>query len=152
MLPQEMNCGSGMTCWRRLRDWQEAGIWQLIHFSLLDWLARYGQIEWSRAVVDSCSVRAVFGGLRQALILPTEPNSAASVIWFATVVVFLSPFNSPEPIAMTRNKHSGSLMPSHTYRESEDDRAIVLIACWATAVMTRRQSGKVCVPAISCLG
>jgi transposase len=45
MLPQEMNCGSGMTCWRRLRDWQDADIWQLIHFSLLDWLARYGQIE-----------------------------------------------------------------------------------------------------------
>jgi transposase len=80
MLPQEMNCGSGMTCWRRLRDWQDAGIWQLIHFSLLDWLARCGKIEWSRAVVDSCSVRAVFGGLRQALILPTEPNSAASAI------------------------------------------------------------------------
>src|SRR5208282_6920148 len=50
-LPQEMGCGSGMTCWRRLRDWQEAGIWQLIHFSLLDWLARYGHIDWSRAVV-----------------------------------------------------------------------------------------------------
>jgi transposase len=45
MLPREMNCGSGMSCWRRLRDWQEAGIWQLIHFVLLDWLARYGQIE-----------------------------------------------------------------------------------------------------------
>jgi hypothetical protein len=29
----------GMTCWRRLREWQEAGIWRLIHFSLLDWLA-----------------------------------------------------------------------------------------------------------------
>jgi transposase len=38
MLPQELGCGSGMTCWRRLRE-QEAGIWQLIHFSLLDWLA-----------------------------------------------------------------------------------------------------------------
>ena len=23
MLPQEMGCGSGMTCWRRLRDWQQ---------------------------------------------------------------------------------------------------------------------------------
>jgi len=59
MLPQEMNCGSGMSCWRRLRDWQEAGIWQLIHFVLLDWLARYGQIDWSRAVVDGSSVRAI---------------------------------------------------------------------------------------------
>jgi hypothetical protein len=80
MLPQEVNCGSGMSCWRRLRDWQDAGIWQLIRFSLLDWLARYGEIEWSRAVVDSCSVRAVFGGPRQALILPTERSWAAIVI------------------------------------------------------------------------
>jgi transposase len=80
MLPQEMNCGSGMSCWRRLRDWQEAGIWQLIHFVLLDWLARYGQIDWSRTVVDGSSVRAVFGGLRRDRILPTERSSAASVI------------------------------------------------------------------------
>lgn len=80
MLPQEMHCGSGMSCWRRLRNWQEAGVWQMIHFVLLDWLARYGQIEWSRAVVDSCSVRAVFGGLRQVLILPTELSAAANAI------------------------------------------------------------------------
>ena len=62
MLPQELGCGSGMTCWRRLRDWQEAGIWQLTHFSLLDWLARYGEIDWSQAFVDGSSIRAVFGG------------------------------------------------------------------------------------------
>src|SRR3954470_14046132 len=52
----------GMTCWRRLRDWQRAGVWDLIHFALLDWLARNDEIEWSRAVVDSCSIRAVHGG------------------------------------------------------------------------------------------
>lgn len=80
MLPQEMGCGSGMTCWRRLRDWQQAGIWDLIHFVLLNWLSRYGQVDWSRAVVDSSSVRAVFGGHKQALILPTEPNRAANAI------------------------------------------------------------------------
>jgi transposase len=80
MLPQEMGCGSGMTCWRRLRDWQEAGIWQLIHFVLLDWLARYGQIDWSRAIVDGSSVRAVFGSCRRVPIPPTEPNWAASDI------------------------------------------------------------------------
>jgi transposase len=54
MLPQELGCGSGMTCWRRLRDWQLAGVWDLTHFALLDWLARYNQIDWSRGVVDSC--------------------------------------------------------------------------------------------------
>lgn len=80
MLPQEMNCGSGMSCWRRLRDWQEAGIWQLIHFVLLDWLGRYGQIDWSRAVVDGSSVRAVFGGFKRDLTPPTGQSSAASVI------------------------------------------------------------------------
>ena len=34
-LPQEMGCGSGMTCWRRLREWQEAGVWQRLHELLL---------------------------------------------------------------------------------------------------------------------
>jgi transposase len=45
MLPQELGSGSGMTCWRRLRDWQEAGIWDLLHFALLNWLARHGDID-----------------------------------------------------------------------------------------------------------
>ena len=54
MLPQGLGCGSGMACWRRLRDWQQAGVWDLIHFALLDWLARDDQIDWSQAVVDSC--------------------------------------------------------------------------------------------------
>src|SRR3989475_4934622 len=68
MLPQELGCGSGMTCWRRLRDWQSAGVWDLIHFALLDWLARDDQIDWSRAVVDRCSIRAAYGGG------PSRPN------------------------------------------------------------------------------
>jgi transposase len=80
MLPQELGCGSGMTCWRRLRDWQEVGVWQLIHFVLLDWLARSKRIDWSRAVVDGSSVRAVFGGLRRVPIRPTGLSRAASVI------------------------------------------------------------------------
>jgi transposase len=61
MLPQELGCGSGMTCWRRLRDWQEAGTWQLIHFSWLDRLARCGEVDWSRAVVDGSSIRQFLG-------------------------------------------------------------------------------------------
>jgi transposase len=35
MLPLEMGCGCGMTCWRRLRDWQAAGVWQRLHEVLL---------------------------------------------------------------------------------------------------------------------
>ena len=80
MLPQEMGCGSGMTCWRRLRDWQASGIWDLIHFMLLDWLARYGQIDWSRAVVDVVAQCEPYSaGRRRAPILPTAPSWAVSV-------------------------------------------------------------------------
>ena len=35
MLPQEMGCGSGMTCWRRLRRWHKAGVWQGLLEALL---------------------------------------------------------------------------------------------------------------------
>jgi hypothetical protein len=80
MLAQKMNCGSGMTCWRRLHDWQAVGIWQLIHFSVLDRLGRYGQIEWSGAVVDTCSVPAVFGGFTQVPTPQTGPSWEANVI------------------------------------------------------------------------
>jgi len=62
MLPPEMGCGSGMTCWRRLREWQEAGVWQRLHELLLSKLRKADQIDWSRAVVDSGSIRAVGGG------------------------------------------------------------------------------------------
>ena len=77
MMPKELGCGSGMTCWRRLRDWQGAAIWDLIHFTLLDWLSRYSRIEWSKAIVDSCSMRAVFGGSGPVRTQPTELSSAA---------------------------------------------------------------------------
>ena len=80
MLPQELGCGTGMTCWRRLRDWQLAKVWDLIHFAMLDWLARNDQIDWSRAVVDSCSVRAVYGGTRPVRIQPIGPSAGANAI------------------------------------------------------------------------
>ncbi len=65
-LPQEMNCGCGMTCWRRLRDWNAAGVWQRLHRVLLDRLNAADKIDWSRAVVDSASVRAMHGGKKRA--------------------------------------------------------------------------------------
>ena len=61
MLPQEMGCGSGMTCWRRLRDWQEAGVWERLHRVLLDRLGEADQIDWERACLDSASIPAKRG-------------------------------------------------------------------------------------------
>ncbi len=43
MLPQEMGCGSGMTCWRRLKEWHEAGVWERLHRRLLDRLGEADQ-------------------------------------------------------------------------------------------------------------
>lgn len=62
MLPQEMNCGSGVTCWRRFRDWTKSGLWERIHLRILHLLAKTGGVEASHAVMDSASVRALAGG------------------------------------------------------------------------------------------
>ena len=57
MLPkEELGCGGGVTCWRRLRNWQRAGVWNRLHRVLLDELGKVGLIDWSRACLDSASV------------------------------------------------------------------------------------------------
>ena len=62
MLPKEMGCGSGSTCWRRLVRWQHAGVWRRLHAVLLAELRQRGQLDLTRALVDSASVRALRGG------------------------------------------------------------------------------------------
>ncbi len=88
MLPQEMGCGSGMTCWRRLRDWQQAGVWQQLHLLLLERLQAAGQVDWSRACLDSASVPAKKGARRLAPIPPTAVDPAASATWSSTAKAF----------------------------------------------------------------
>jgi transposase len=63
LLPtRQLGCGSPVTCWRRLHDLQRAGVWQQLHHLLLDQLGQAGQLDWSRASLDSVSVRAKRGG------------------------------------------------------------------------------------------
>src|ERR671913_2327116 len=68
MLPKEMGCGSGSTCWRRLRDWQEADVWEELHRVLLDRLGEADGIDWDRASLDSASVPAKRGAKEPARI------------------------------------------------------------------------------------
>jgi transposase len=75
-----MGCGCGMTCWRRLRDWQAAGVWQKIWQTLLDELGQAEAIDWSTAAMDSCSVRALFGGGKPARIPPIEARTVRNAI------------------------------------------------------------------------
>ncbi|RUR29983.1 transposase [Vreelandella nanhaiensis] len=71
MLPQEMGCGSGVTCWRRLRDWQQAGVWEHLHQTLLQQLHNADRLNWSRACMDSATVSAK----KEAAIDPNQTDS-----------------------------------------------------------------------------
>jgi transposase len=78
-LPQELGWGSGMTAWRRLHAWQKQGVWRKVHEAILAHLQGADQIDWSRAIIDSSSVRAVHGGKKRAPVRRIALNLAASI-------------------------------------------------------------------------
>jgi transposase len=79
-LPQELGFGSGMTCWRRLRDWHQAGVWERLHEVLLAELHAGDQLDWSKAVVDSSHVRAMKGGPKLVRARSTAPSRVRNTI------------------------------------------------------------------------
>ena len=89
-LPQELGWGSGMSAWRRLHAWQCLGVWQKIHEALLAHLHEADRIDWSRAVVDSSSVRAMHGGKKRDPIQRIAANPAANITWSPTPTAFRS--------------------------------------------------------------
>lgn len=100
MLPKELGCGSGMTCWRRLRDWQKAGIWKNIHLVLLTELRREGKMNLDRAVMDGSNVRALFGGPKRVRIPQIRLKKAPNVTFSQMEKAIRSWLKSPEPIGM----------------------------------------------------
>lgn len=91
MLPQEMGCGSGMTCWRRLRDWQDAGVWAQLHRVLLNRLGDADQIDWERACLDTASIPAKKGALPPERIRRIGANRARSTMLWRIGTVSPSP-------------------------------------------------------------
>ena len=83
MLPREFGC-SGMTCWRRLRDWQVAGVWAGLHRVLLERLSDAGHLDWSRACLDSAAVAAKRGVPRPARTRQIAANRGRSAILWST--------------------------------------------------------------------
>ncbi len=75
-LPQSLGYGSSMTCWRRLRDWNAAGVWEQLHQAMLTRLREHDQIDWSRASIDGSSVPSPRGARKRALTPRTETSSA----------------------------------------------------------------------------
>lgn len=78
-LPQELGFGSGMTCWRRLRQWQETGVWHQLHMLLLAELRSAGRLDFSRASLDAASVPSPRGARTLGPPPRTGGNSAANV-------------------------------------------------------------------------
>ena len=77
-LPPERGFGSGMTCWRRLRDWNEAGVWVRLHENLLAEFNAAGQLDWSRAVIDGSHIRARKDGPKLDRAHSTVPEHGSS--------------------------------------------------------------------------
>lgn len=77
MLPKELGCGSGMTCWRRLKAWQKARVWDRLHQVLLSQLRGADKLDFSRVIADSSSIRAVGAGKK---VDRTQPIAAVRVV------------------------------------------------------------------------
>ena len=86
LLPaRELGCGSPATCWRRLTEWADAGVFDALHLVVLDRLGEQGRLDWSRASVDTMSVRAKRGGTRWAQLPSILASLEPSSTWSATV-------------------------------------------------------------------
>jgi transposase len=152
LLPKELGCGSGTTCWRRLHDWQEAGVWEQLHTKLLNWLGDEAGIDWSRASVDSLSVRAKRGASRPARTPSTVANPAPSTTWSWTGTASRWQSGSPQPTPTT---------PPSCFRSSTLSRqslapggALAVLgnappSCTPRRRMTHRSSAALCGLAVS---
>jgi transposase len=77
-VPAEQVGCSGVTAWRGLRDWTEAGVWPQLHEVLLTELRSAGLLDMDDAAIDGSQVRALKGGLTPGLRRSTEHVRAAS--------------------------------------------------------------------------
>jgi transposase len=99
LLPKELGCGSGTTCWRRLRDWQAAGVWERLHGRLLDWLGDEAAVDWSRASLVSVSVRAKRGARKPVRTrrIAARPAPNTTSWWIGTASRSPSACRPPTP-------------------------------------------------------
>jgi len=83
---------SPSTCWRRLRDWEDADVWLSIWRAFLGELDEQGQLDWEETFADGSFAPAKKGACASA-----RPNAARvqSGWWWQAAKVFLWEFNSP---------------------------------------------------------
>jgi transposase len=100
-LPQEMNCGCGMTCWRRLRDWHALGVWQRLHELLLAEMRQAGQLELAAMIADASYLRAFLGAPTPAPALSIAVKQAPSITCWSTSTARRWSPRSPRPTRTT---------------------------------------------------
>jgi transposase len=69
-----------MTCWRRLAEWTEAGVWPRLDEVLMAELRSANALDFSRAAVDGSHIRALKGDPRPDVAPLTGAGRAASII------------------------------------------------------------------------
>jgi transposase len=99
-LPQEMHCGCGMTCWRRLRDWHAAGVCKRLHELLLADLRSAGQLEMAAMIADASYIRAFLGAPTPVPARWIGPKQAANTMCWSTSTARRWSPRSPRPMKM----------------------------------------------------
>jgi len=112
LLPREPGCGSGMTYRRRLRDWQQAGVWERLHQVLLQRLADGDKLDWSRAGLDSAGVPAKGGANTSGRTRRIAVNRARGAMLWSSAEASPSRESSRRPTSTTRGSWRPRWMPS----------------------------------------
>ena len=55
--------GSPTTCWRRLKEWEESGVWETLWRAILSVLEAEQKLDWAQAFLDGSFVPAKKGAL-----------------------------------------------------------------------------------------
>jgi len=100
-LPLQLGFGSGSTCYRRLDEWQRAGVWERLHVLLLSELRAAGELDWSRTVADSSHVQAKKGVPRRARARSIAAGEDPSTTSWSMRPASPSPGRSPAATATT---------------------------------------------------
>jgi transposase len=143
LLPKELGCGSGPTCWRRLRDWQEAAVWQRLHQRLLNWLGDATAIDWSRASVDSLSVRAKRGASKRDRTRPTAARLVPNTTSSSTAMACPWRCASRPPTPTMPPSSCRWLMPSSRSSDRVDDQ-VGLGSDPLSCTVTKRMTPAIC--------
>ncbi len=103
-LPKRLGWGSGVTAWRRMKAWQEAGVWAGIHREVMRRLRSNGMIDLHRVIVDSTLVRAKKGATSPGQTRRIAEKEAANSIFWSTPVGFRSWLGSRRPTSRTPSR------------------------------------------------